>query len=419
MNKMRVSIYEFLICLSNSQDLIEPRLTNHHQQVAYLTYNLCDVMGLSVEEKKEAVTAALIHDIGALSSSEKLEILEQEPITVNSHAFKGAKLIEGFAPLKNASEIIRYHHIPWQNGDGLVYKDKEVPFSSHVLNISDKVSFMLYKSPDVLLKIPKIIDIIKKGAGALFSHDLVEALGYLAEKEYIWLDLVSQSPIEKIADIGLNNMLPLSINEITEIAFILSHIIDFRSNFTARHSSGVAVTAEKLASLIGFSPYDCQMMLIAGYLHDLGKLAISNSILEKPGKLNDNEYKQIRTHTYYTYNLLSSINQFQTINEWASFHHEKLDGKGYPFRIKGERLSLGSRIMAVADVFTAITENRPYRLGMTKEETERILLNLVKSNAIDGGVVDILLQNFEEINRTRILAQKEAKKHYEKFLLEK
>ncbi|NLN49038.1 MAG: HD domain-containing protein [Clostridiales bacterium] len=135
--------------------------------------------------------------------------------------------------------------------------------------------------------------------------------------------------------------------------------------------------------------------------------------------MNDNEYKQIRTHTYYTYNLLSSINQFQTINEWASFHHEKLDGKGYPFRIKGERLSLGSRIMAVADVFTAITENRPYRLGMTKEETERILLNLVKSNAIDGGVVDILLQNFEEINRTRILAQKEAKKHYEKFLLEK
>lgn len=419
MNKMRVSIYEFLICLSNSQDLIEPRLKSHHQQVAYLSYNICDVLGLSYEEKRQAVIAALIHDIGALSSSEKLDVLEYEPNTVNSHAFRGAKLIESFAPLKNASEIIRYHHFPWQNGDGLFYNGNDIPFLSHVLNISDRLCFMLLKSPNILVNVPTFIDRIKRESGTLFSPNLVEALEYLGEKEYIWLDLISPAPIERLSDIGLHNMLILDTDEIIEIALILSHIIDFRSSFTARHSAGVAITAKSLAEEIGFSPYDCQMMLIAGYLHDLGKLAVNNSILEKPGKLSDSEFMQMKTHTYYTYNLLKPISQFQTINEWASFHHEKLNGKGYPFHIEGERLSLGSRIMAVADVFTAITENRPYRLGMKKSNAENILGNMVKAGALDGGVVDILLQNYEEINELRIKSQKEAKERYEEFLLEK
>lgn len=158
------------------------------------------------------------------------------------------------------------------------------------------------------------------------------------------------------------------------------------------------------------------MMLIAGYLHDLGKIAIPSSILEKPDKLNDNETKIMRSHTYYTYKLLSEVKEFDTINKWAAFHHERLDGNGYPFHIEGENLTLGSRIMAVADIFTAITENRPYRIGMKDETAIKVLHNMVNTGGIDKRITTLLISNFNDINNLRAQAQTEAANRYKKFM---
>jgi len=158
------------------------------------------------------------------------------------------------------------------------------------------------------------------------------------------------------------------------------------------------------------------MMLIAGYLHDLGKVTVDNSILEKPGKLNEDEFNIIRAHTYYTYHLLYAIPQFDTIKIWASYHHEKLNGTGYPFHIKEDNLPLGSRIVAVADVFTAITEDRPYRKGMDDEQAIRVLNSMVAEGALDGMVVQVLLDHFHEINTLRQHAQLEAAERYDRFL---
>jgi len=95
-------------------------------------------------------------------------------------------------------------------------------------------------------------------------------------------------------------------------------------------------------------------MEIAGYFHDLGKLRVPKEILEKPGKLSTEEFNIIKSHTYHTYRILSHIPNFETINWWASFHHERLNGSGYPFRINAFNFPLGSRIMAIADVFTLL-----------------------------------------------------------------
>lgn len=159
------------------------------------------------------------------------------------------------------------------------------------------------------------------------------------------------------------------------------------------------------------------MMLIAGYLHDLGKLAISNKILDKPGRLSEDEFNIIRSHTYYTYHLLEPIAAFQTINQWASYHHEKLDGTGYPFHIEGENIPLGSRVMAVADVFTAITEDRPYRKHMEDDSAKEILKNMVDSGSLDGKVVEILMENFETVNQVCRQTQEEQSKKYENYLI--
>jgi HD-GYP domain-containing protein (c-di-GMP phosphodiesterase class II) len=273
---------------------------------------------------------------------------------------------------------------------------------------------MIKKDDNILTQLPNIIKVIKEKEGTLYVPGIILALEQLVKEEYTWLDLISDYPVNKI-DINQFHMALLDIDDVIEITILFSRIIDFRSRFTARHSAGVANIAYQLAKLIGFSDIRCKMMLVAGYLHDLGKLVISNEILEKPGRLTIDEFNEVRSHTYYTYQLLDTIPYFTEIKEWAAYHHERLDGSGYPFHIKGEGLSTGARIMAVADVFTAITEDRPYRLGMNDEQSVKVLNNMVKNNALDGDIVKVLIDNFQMIKELRETSQHEATLKYEIF----
>lgn len=417
MNRLKVNLYEFLSCLSNAQDMVMPRLSNHHHMVAYLAYKLAERANLSVNEQKNVISAALIHDIGALSIGERLELIETEPEYINDHAFKGAKLLKNFTLMSDdVAKVVKYHHIPWSNGNGRSYKGEEVPFASHIIHLSDRICGMIHRNNNVLALVNDILSRINQKKSLIFEPGLVDILNEMGHKEYIWLDLVSPDPLDRIPDVGLFNTIELEENDITNIAYLFSQIIDFRSRFTAYHSAGVARTAERIAKLMGFSPIECNMMLIAGYLHDLGKLAIDNSVLEKPDKLDTEEYQKMRSHSYYTYRLLSNISSFTPIIEWASYHHERLDGKGYPFHIKGDQLSLGSRIMAVADVFTAVTENRPYRKSMEDEHAMKVLNDMVNDGALDPNVVNVVLEHFNLLNDIREEAQQEALNIYKNFL---
>jgi putative nucleotidyltransferase with HDIG domain len=416
MDKIRINLYELLKSISDAQDLVSPVLSNHHQQVAYLSYRLSQAMDLPVNEQKDIFIAGLVHDIGALSKNERLDIIEEETLSVNNHAFLGAKLLMDFKPLQNPAGIIKYHHLPWNGGSGSRYGEEAVPVGSHVIHLADRVCAMIKKDYNILSQIPQIMDMIKTKSNSLFEPGMVEALSGLSKNEFIWLDLISGSPAKKV-NTGLLDIVELELDDMIDLSIIFAQIIDFRSSFTAQHSAGVAKTAEKLAELVGFSPAECKMMLVAGYLHDLGKLAIDNKVLEKPAKLDEEEFNEIRSHTYFTYQLLNNIPSLKQISEWASYHHERLDGKGYPFHINGNNLSLGSRVMAVADVFTAITENRPYRKGMTDANAISVLNNMVEDGALDGKIVGILTDNFNVFTELRETAQQTAKEQNEEFLL--
>ena len=156
-------------------------------------------------------------------------------------------------------------------------------------------------------------------------------------------------------------------------------------------------------------------MKIAAYLHDIGKLAVPLEILNKSAKLSSDEWNILKTHTYYTYQALSTSKNLQTIKEWASYHHEKLNGNGYPFHLDENNLSLGSKIMSVADVFTAITEDRPYRKGMSYNKVIKILNEMSEAKELDENIVKIIINNFEEFNLSRKNAQQRSRKYYEKF----
>jgi len=143
--------------------------------------------------------------------------------------------------------------------------------------------------------------------------------------------------------------------------------------------------------------------------------------LNKPGALTNEEWNILKTHSYYTYCVLDEVIELNTIKEWAAYHHERLRGGGYPFHLTAEELSLGSRILAVVDVFTAITEDRPYRKGMDKNQVIVILNDMVKNNVLDKKVVKVLQDNYCDFDLYRIKSQIESRRHYQEFkcLIEK
>ncbi len=114
---------------------------------------------------------------------------------------------------------------------------------------------------------------------------------------------------------------------------IFAKVIDFRSPFTAMHSAGVAASAVRLARLVHMSDTECQMIRIAGNLHDIGKIAVPRSVLEKQSRLTPDEFDIIRAHSYCTYQVLDGLKGLEDIQRWAAYHHERLDGKGYPFKL--------------------------------------------------------------------------------------
>jgi HD-GYP domain-containing protein (c-di-GMP phosphodiesterase class II) len=167
--------------------------------------------------------------------------------------------------------------------------------------------------------------------------------------------------------------------------------------------------------MCGLDQATCQKIKIAGYLHDLGKLAISNELLEKPAKLSDKEFAMVKAHVYETFILLDRVSGMEEINAIASLHHEKLDGSGYPFKMTAGQLNTEARILAIADIFTALTENRPYRKGMDREAVKAIFRELKNDNKLDPEILSLVDQNYLELEGVRISGQTTAREHYQQL----
>lgn len=395
---VQLNLGNLLASLSVALDFTRHGLVHHHRRVAHIALEIGRRMELDNEVLKQLYCAALIHDIGAISLGEKTALTEFEIQQPFDHCARGQAFVTGmpiFAPL---GEIIASHHDRWQGANPSGLSGDAIPLASRIIHLADRLDVVLHKGGGRVLDLRHdLLTRLREQAGRSFDPILVQVLEEVAAPVSFWLDLYADF-LPDLLSMRTVNLLdtPMDTEELLGIARLFSRVIDARSAFTYRHSKLVTRAAVQLARRLGFAEPELVSMEVAGLLHDLGKLSVAEEILEKPGKLSAEEYHVIQRHTYYTFHILRLVDGFQTIREWAAYHHERLGGGGYPFNLDAPRLSVGSRVVAVADVFAALAEDRPYRTGMARSSVERIMRQQVKNGALDGDLVELLLAEYDD-----------------------
>ena len=227
-------------------------------------------------------------------------------------------------------------------------------------------------------------------SGRWFDPALVEVLLAEAREDGLWEDLSRKDPWREVSRLEPDDRaLKATPERVDLVARAFAEIIDAKSPFTYRHSEGVARVAVAMAERAGLGPESIRDLMRAALLHDIGKLGVSNRILDKPGGLTDGEYEEIKRHPKLTYDNLSRVGPFRPIAETAANHHEKPDGSGYHRGIGAEDLDLPSRILAVADIYDALLSDRPYHEAMPQDKVLGILRE-ESATKIDPGCVAIL-----------------------------
>lgn len=386
--------------LSMALELSNGGMSRHHWRVAVISYHIADLLEMPGEQKQKLIYAALLHDIGAAANwteRRKLNIF-QAGVHIYQHAEEGYLLLKDSPQLGQLALPIRHHHDRWDGQNPSGAAGEAIPLIGRILHLADRIDVLIQDGIPIFEQQARIMTAIHKLSGSYFDPKLVKVFGKFARRESFWLDLINPLYYAKFFhQIDGQERMRFSVDDILNIAEIFSTIIDCTSAFTARHSRSVATIAALLARIRGFSTEEIKMMRIAGLLHDLGKMIVPNEILEKPGKLTDAEFLIIKQHPYYTYRILDQIDGLTTIAQWAAYHHETLDGAGYPFRIAGSAVPLGARIVAVADVFVALSESRPYRpCGVNCAELEVTMREMVANRKLDGGIVTDLMDNCRE-----------------------
>ncbi|NLC07056.1 MAG: HD domain-containing protein [Syntrophomonadaceae bacterium] len=372
----------------------------HHQRVSIMSLGLGQAAGLGQDALFDLFKAAIIHDAGAVTWQEKLALENFDTANPWPHCRQGYQLTSGIPTFESVAETILSHHDHWVGGNPSGLSRSEIPLSSRIIHLVDRVDVLIRDEVYILEQRREILQRIRNLSGQIFDPDLVDLFSDLTRNEGFWLNLVSPWTYNSLLQLVPFRWIRVTSERLLELAELFARVVDAKSPFTYRHSCGVAATAKFLAQKAGLPPKEWALLEVAGLLHDLGKLAVPEEIIEKPGALTRTEMNLVKQHTYHTYWVLKPMLAKYPLAEWAAFHHERLDGRGYPFRKVKNELDVSSRIMAVADIYTALREDRPYRQGLTWTELEGVIRKKVLSGALDPELADLLFENRRDLDES-------------------
>jgi putative nucleotidyltransferase with HDIG domain len=251
------------------------------------------------------------------------------------------------------------------NGRGYPHglRREAVPLLARIVNISQCLDLFASESGTAAA-----VRLVQQRRGSWFDPQLVDIARSLAAQGRLWEHYGSGMERKAVLDLEPGATLRAGERQIDNIAEAFADVVDAKSPFTYCHSLGVKDAAMYIARQMGITGERAKLIERAALLHDIGKLRVPNTILDKPGKLDVIEWQVVREHPGLGGEILGRIKPFKQLARIVEEHHEKLDGSGYPLGLKGESLSLESRIVAVADVYGALLEDRAYRKGVGKQE---------------------------------------------------
>lgn len=391
-------MYDYVLPVSNKDiiniakrafNLVDTRLMGHGERVAYLVLQLMKTEGTYDSlEFRNILILSVLHDIGAYKTDEIDEMLKFETENVWNHSIYGHLFFHYFSMFETLSQIVLYHHTPWWMLRKLEHISGRIKKTAQLLNLADRLDIYLEHAGE-----QKDMELfylyLEQGRNRIFSGEIIDLLRntdlILPTTGCIDLEMQYDAILERV---------PFTENERESILRMVIYAIDFRSPHTVTHTITTSVISSELAKRLCKSRSEITEVVCGAILHDLGKIGIPAEILEYPGKLSNRDMEVMKTHVDLTeYILGDSVSM--TVKNIALRHHEKLDGSGYPRGLKAEDLDTPQRIVAVADIVSALTGTRSYKEAFSKEKTVRAITSMASKGMLDGKIVRLLVDCYD------------------------
>lgn len=431
------SLSELLGAFSYALDLTEGQPPGHSLRSCWIASSMARTMGLSAADRRTVYYATLLKDLGCSSNAARIAELYLADDRLFKYDFKlvgqGLGPTLGFVFKRTGAKSpfsLRARAIARILGDGnriatdlIQTRCTRGASIARQLHFSESVASAIaaldehwdgHGKPNGtaghaiplaarLALLAQIVDVFHGAAGpdaaraevaarsgTWFDPELVDVFLRLSAEPKFWLDLDAPD-----LELRIHALEPeehreqVDENYLDAIADAFGAVIDAKSPYTGGHSHRVGGYATALGQALGFSGNALRNLRRAAVLHDVGKLGVSSRILEKPDKLDDEEWVEMRSHASHTIAILSRIGPLRDMASIAGAHHERLDGKGYPFGLDASRIAPEARIISVVDFYDALTADRPYRAAMPVEKALAIMESEV-DKAIDASCFEAL-----------------------------
>lgn len=374
--------------VSTALQSIDARLVRHGERVAYILYHMLKQAGEAAAgiNRDFLMMLGVLHDVGAYKTEEIDHMVQFETGDVWNHSIYGYVFLSRLANLGASALPVLFHHMRYE---AMVSHGIEQAEYASLIALADRVDILLAKTADADALAKSLYSSpgqfaprhIEWFLAAWRQTDLPQML--LQEKYIAWMDTWACA-------------LPMTTTQALHFLRMLIYAADFRSEHTVTHTINTKAISVELARRCGLPDETVQKIRLAALLHDLGKIAIPNEILENPGRLSGPEMAVMRRHVDYTEQFLTGLVSDEVL-QIAIRHHEKLDGSGYSHGLAAAQLSLPQRIVAVADIVSALTSRRSYKTEYPKEKTLAIVGAMGAKGQLDAHLCAVVTQDFDSI----------------------
>lgn len=382
---MRIDSRQMITLCNQFLKFYDSRLVEHGERVACIACKLMAQFEHREQlELKNVVLLALFHDIGAYKTEEIDRLLEFETVDAERHSIYGYLFLKNFTNLSALAQAVLYHHTPNSRLEGV---SPVIRYYAQLIRLADRVDIALENktAPEELIPRLRRLD---------FEPSCLKALEKAVSQGKVTASVAGEER-ERWEQEVLSSI-PVSQQEALTYLKMMVHTIDFKSEATALHSTNTVIISCFLGEKLGLTQPQMESLSCAALIHDLGKAQVPNSILECAGRLSEGQMAVMRRHVEYTYEIIKDILP-QDIVDIATRHHEKLDGSGYPNGLKAAQLTQSDRILAVADIVSALSSRRSYKDGYSWLRTLHILEDMANRGLIDREAAGVIGENYLEL----------------------